>query len=268
VQRASDDFTTKKSNKSTFVLGGALGLLAILIHSLVDFNMHIPSNAILAVTLLALVAGHFRFSTEKYWHTIRFPMRLAVSVVLLGAVTYLSHQTLRRTRETISLVKAESSVNCSDEQIKAYETAFAIEDKNPDTAYSLGECFRLRSWQGFNDYKELAQKAIQWYSIGSRLNPWDPYNFLRSAMCLDWLKDYSAAEPLYQKAMTLDPNGYYTMANVGWHYVQTQDWIKAGDFFLKSWDLNHTDNPIVTNYLALISGKIAEQRSHLQTRKD
>jgi len=61
VQRAPNDFAAKRSNKSSVVLGGSLGLLAMLLHSFVDFNMHIPSNAILAVTLMALVSGYFRF---------------------------------------------------------------------------------------------------------------------------------------------------------------------------------------------------------------
>jgi len=41
------------SNKFALVLGSSVGLTAILIHSLVDFNMHIPANAIMA----SLLAG-------------------------------------------------------------------------------------------------------------------------------------------------------------------------------------------------------------------
>ena len=52
-----------RSNKSALVLGAAAGLFALLLHSAVDFNMHIPANAILAVSLMALLAGHQRFAT-------------------------------------------------------------------------------------------------------------------------------------------------------------------------------------------------------------
>ena len=41
--------TDRGSNKFAFVLGGSMGLAAILAHSVVDFNMHIPANAILAI---------------------------------------------------------------------------------------------------------------------------------------------------------------------------------------------------------------------------
>jgi O-antigen ligase len=268
VQRAPDDFSARRSNKSTFVLGGALGLFAILLHSFVDFNMHIPANAILAVTLLALVAGHFRFATEKYWHTVRLPLRLIVSVVLMAGLAYFCQQNVLRTREVFWLAKAEASPACSDAQITAYQNAFAAEKKNPETAYNIGECYRLRSWQGLENYKEAANEALLWYARGMKLNQWDPYNFLRYGMCLDWLKDHNGAEPYFKKAYELDHNGFYTLANIGWHYVQTEDWIKAGDFFLKSWEFNHMNNPIASNYMGLIAGKVAEQRSHLQTRKD
>lgn len=33
------------------------GIVAILVHSLVDFNLHIPANAILFAVLAALVVG-------------------------------------------------------------------------------------------------------------------------------------------------------------------------------------------------------------------
>src|ERR1044071_10318191 len=41
---AEKDIGRKRSNKFAFVLGESVGLIAILIHSFVDFNMHIPSN--------------------------------------------------------------------------------------------------------------------------------------------------------------------------------------------------------------------------------
>jgi O-antigen ligase len=55
----------KNSNKFALVLGATLGLAAILVHSVVDFNMHIPANAILAIALMALLTSHLRFATDR-----------------------------------------------------------------------------------------------------------------------------------------------------------------------------------------------------------
>ncbi len=109
VQRASNDLSAKRSNKASFVIGGALGLLAILCHSFLDFNMHIPSNAILAVTIMALVSAHFRYATEKHWYTVHLPVRLLVSLLLLAGVGYLGTQAWQLTRESYWLTQAQKS---------------------------------------------------------------------------------------------------------------------------------------------------------------
>jgi tetratricopeptide (TPR) repeat protein len=268
VQRAPNDLNTKRSNKSTVVLGGALGLLAILLHSFVDFNMHIPANAILAVTIMALVAGHFRFATDNYWRTVRWPLRIVVSLVLLAGMFYLSQQTWRRTLETASLGKAENQRNFSEEQTVALKAAFRAEDMNAETAYAIGENYRMRSWQGGDDYRQLAGEAMQWFEKGMRLNPWDPYNFIRYGMCLHWIGSHEKAEAYFKKAYKLDPNGFYTVAHMGWHYVQLEDWIKASEYFRRSWELNYQDNPIASTYLSLVTPRISEQRSKQQMPKN
>lgn len=266
VQRSPNDLGVKRSNKSTFVLGGALGLAAILLHSFVDFNMHIPANAIVVVVLLALVAGHFRFASDRYWQSVRWPLRLGVSAVLGLGLLYLSQQSWKRTQEIAWLNEAESHPYFSDTQTAALKKAFETEPRNPETAYAIGENYRMQSWQGADDYREQAREAMQWFARGMQLNPWDPYPPLRYGMCLDWLADHAAAEAYFKKAYALDRNGFYTLAHLGWHYVQIEDWERASDFFSQSWVLNHADNPIAARYMHLIAPRISEQRAKKAVR--
>src|ERR1041384_5182850 len=72
----------KNSNKFAFVLGASVGLVAILVHSIVDFNMHIPANAILAIALMALLTGHLRFATDRYWISAGRPVKALAGVVM------------------------------------------------------------------------------------------------------------------------------------------------------------------------------------------
>jgi tetratricopeptide (TPR) repeat protein len=218
--------------------------------------------------LLALVAGHFRFATDKYWQTVRWPLRLAVTIVLCMGCLYLSEQSWRRTKEVAWLNKAEASPYFSDTQTAALKQAFQVENGNPETAYAIGENYRMRSWQGGEDFKEQAQEAMRWFAKGMELNPWDPYHFMRYGMCLDWLGDHARAETYFKKAYALDPNGFYTVAHMGWHHVQIEDWEKAGEFFVRSWDLNHANNPMAIRYLQLISPRITEQRSKIKAAKN
>ncbi len=257
VQRAQNDFAAKRSNKSSFVMGGTLGLMAILLHSLVDFNMHIPSNAILAVTLMALVSGYFRFSSESYWHTARWPLRTLTTLILLAGLFFLAQQSWQRTVETAWLVRAKALPANSMQQIGAYEKAFKTDGKNFETAYRIGEDYRMRSWEGGDEYRGLAEKAMEWFQKSMTLNPYEPNNFLRTGMCLDWLGKHELAYSSYQKALLLDPNSYYVHALLGWHYVQLEDWTKAREWFAKSIGLSGPKNLIAQSYLKIIDEKLA-----------
>jgi O-antigen ligase len=258
VQRAQNDFATKRSNKSSFVLGGALGLFAILLHSFVDFNMHIPANAILAVSLMALVTAYFRFATEKYWHTVHGPMRMTLTLFLAGGVVYLGIQSWRRTIETHWLVQAEELPYYSKEQLSVLQKAFAVEPKNFETAYLIGEGYRMTSWQGGEDYKELARTAMLWFKRSMELNPLDPYSVMRYGMCLHWIGQHAEADAYFKRAYELDPNGFYTLAHIGWHYVQLENWAVAKEWFEKSLNLYWRDNPIARSYLEIVNRKLAE----------
>ena len=65
-QRTSSDLSAKTSNRSAFVLGSTAGLGSIALHSFVDFNLHIHSNAMLATTLAELMPAYISIATERY----------------------------------------------------------------------------------------------------------------------------------------------------------------------------------------------------------
>ena len=193
VQRSQNDLAAKRSSKAAFVSGGALGLLAILVHSLLDFNMHIPANAILAVTLMALVAAHYRFASERFWHTVRWPLRIPVTASLLAALAYLGPQAWKRTAQCYWLVKSEDASESSDARLAALKKAWSAEDRDFETAYQAGETLRLQSWQGREGYQSLAQQAMKWFEQAMKLNRYDPHALLRYGMCLHWLGQHEAA---------------------------------------------------------------------------
>ncbi len=258
VKRAPNDLTSKRSNKTSFVMGGSLGLLAILFHSFVDFNMHIPANAILAVTLMALVGGHFRFATESYWHTVRWPLRIPVNILILAMLVFLAQQSWQRTAECWWLVKAQEQPYFSQEQIAALEKAFAVEPRNFETAYNIGEDYRMQSWQGGENYQDLAKSAMQWYKRSMDLNPFDSLVPIRYGMCLHWIGQHADAEPYFKRAYDLDPHGYYTLAHLGWHYVQIEQWAEAQKYLQLSLSLNTGSNPIALSYLNIVAERLAE----------
>jgi O-antigen ligase len=259
VQRSQGDLTSKRSNKSSLVLGGAVGLLAVLLHSVVDFNMHIPSNAILAVTLTALVVGHFRFATESHWQTVRWPLKLPTTAVLLAGLVFLTKESWQRTEERHWLAKAKKAKDYSSEQVAALQKAMAADNTNFETAYQIGEALRVQSWQGEEGYQEVAKTAMKWFQRSMELNRFDPAPVVRYGSCLDWIGQRAEAAKYFQQAVKLDPHGYYTLAWVGWHHVQTEEYNEARQSLKKSLYLNATNNPIANNYMRIVEEKLAEK---------
>jgi len=258
VGGSSADLGGRNSNKFALVLGASGGLLTILFHSAGDFNMHIPANAIVVVTLMALLSSCLRFATDNYWFTARAPFKILATVLLGAGLGYLSWQGLRRAQEYHFFEQAKRAINISPERAALLEKGFAIEPGNPAIAYELGESYRLQSWEGGEDYAELADQAMKWFARGMKLNPYDGYNFLRTGMCLDWTGQHDKAQPFYDRAVELDPNGYYTAANVGWHYVQIKDYAAARLWFERSLHLDWRTNTIAESYLVICRQKMLE----------
>jgi O-antigen ligase len=264
VQRAERDLGRRggTSNRFAFFLGASAGLLALAVHSVVDFNLHVPANAILGVTLLALLTSNVRFATERYWLSARLPVRMLATVVLAGGVAYLGWQGWRRGNEYVWLARAQSPALTLLERAALLEKAFAAEPENFETAYSIGEAYYMQSSVGeLGNYRSQAETAIRWYARAMKLNPFDGYNYLGTGMCLDWLDRHAEAGPFYRRAESLDPNGYYTVAYIGWHYVQVGDYPAAREWLERSLRLEWNENVIGHSYLDLVEQKLAENAS-------
>jgi O-antigen ligase len=260
VRRSPNDFAAKKSNKSAFVLGAASGLLAILLHSFVDFNMHIPANAILAITLMALLSAHLRFATERYWLTLGWSGKTFGTLFILLGVAWFALQGMRRYEEYKWLRLAGLEKELAPERLEPLKKALTAEPKNFQTAYEIGEVLRMQSWEGNDGYKDLATQAMSWFDRSIKLNPYDGYSYLRYGMCLDWLDQTPKATPYFNRASELDPNGYYTVAHQGWHCFNLGDYQTAKSWFERSLQLKPKDNPsqLATSYLRIINRKLAE----------
>jgi O-antigen ligase len=263
VRRAETEFKRGggRSNRFAFFLGASAGLLALAAHSLVDFNLHIPANALLGVTLLALVSSHLRFATEAFWWNARPGLKTLLTAVLISGMVYLIGQEWRHARETYWLHRARSPELTVLDRAAVLEKAYTAEPKNFETAYDIGEAYRLQSFQGGPDYESQAQTARQWYERAKALNRYDGYADLRIGMCLDWLGRLAESEKYYRAAEVLDPNGYFTAANIGWHYFQTGDYAAAREWLERSLRLEWQANPIAQSYLELANRRLVQMAS-------
>jgi O-antigen ligase len=249
IKRDENDFGSGMSSRYAFFLGAVSGLFALAVHSLVDFNLHIPANALAGVVLLALVTANLRFATKRYWVRARLPLQYTITVLLLGGVGLFSIQMWRRAGEMVWTKRAEALEPFSNEQAAALQTALASEPKNYLTAYNIGECYRVQSFDGGDNYVELAKKALDFYQLGARLNPHDAYCPLRIGMCLDWLGRHGDSEKYYSQAESRDPNGNFVVGNIAWHYLQIGDYAAARQWFIRANELGNWHDDTTKNYL-------------------
>jgi O-antigen ligase len=276
VRLSSGDLGGKSgSNKFAFVFGASVGLIAILLHSVVDFNMHIPANAILAIALMALISSHLRFATESFWFRVRLPLKIAASCLALAAFWYLGSQAWRRASEFVWLKRAASAPNFSAAKREILLRAFAIEPMNSQTAYDIGEAFRRQSQEGGQhyegqegvNYRQLAERAMEWFAKSTKLNPWDSRPCAGYGWCLDWLDRQAESGPYFSHAEELDPNNYYNVNNIGLHYVQLGDYAAAKPWFERSMRLSWNDNPIAQSYFNLCCARMEEAATNEITAK-
>ena len=263
VQGSSNDFARKSSNKFALAIGATVGLLGILLHSFLDFNLHVPAVAIWMVTLMAMLSTQCRFATERFWANLGLARKLLATVFLLGGLAVLGYAGTRAGREDYWLGRAAREPDLTLRQQAALERAFAIEPLNPETVRTIGDCYRTRSLLNESDNPDaLANQALAWYRRGIKLDPYNPYNWTGSGMCLDWINagdDASKAEAArdYVRADVLDPNGCFTATLIGRHYMETGDYAAARSWLERSLRLEWVSNDLPREYLASVEARLA-----------
>lgn len=256
--RGSGEFSADGSDRLAFVLGASCGLLAILVHSVTDYNMHIPANAMLVVVWLALLTSQLRYTSNRSWVGSPTLVRGVAAVAILVCIGCLVWQGQVAARQYVWLQRAAKAEPKSDERLEAMERAFAVDPMNPDNAYKIGEAYRSMSWLGLEDHVSQAETALEWFDRTMTLNPYDPYAPMRRGMCLDWLGRSEESESYYNLADELDPRGHFIAAHIGWHYLRIRDLPAAQAWFERSKRLQWKDNDMSDQYLQLIRDQMLE----------
>lgn len=259
VQREGDDFRSRQSNRMAFVLGGSVAVLSLLLHSVVDFNFHIPANATAVVVIMALLAAHYRFATDNFWVQPGLVTRAVTTALGLVVAAWLAHGAFLRAHEQTLLARSDAAPN-AEAQLALLAQAHALEPANADTSFAIGEVKRVTAWERQGEYRELAAEAMVWFDRAAVLNPYDGYSRLRYGMCLDFLGERELAERHFLRALALDPNGGFTLAHVAWHYAQLDDWAKVKTFTERSLHAQPVKNRMAEVYYETAVERLAEAK--------
>ena len=182
--------------------------------------------------------------------------------MVLAGVVYLGNQGWHHANEYVWLRRAAGAPAFSPAQAACLQKAFAADPMNADTACDIGEAFRMQSSEGGENYRQLAEQAMEWFSRSFKLNPWGGYTQMGPwagyGWCLDWLGRFDKSAPYFQRAEELDPNSYVLAAQVGLHYVQVGDFAAARPWFERSLHLEWDGNAIARNYLQIVNNRMLE----------
>ncbi len=220
VERSAGDLRSRNSNRTAFFLGATVGLLSLGAHAVVDFDLHIPAIALSASLVMALLAAHVRFATERFWFTPHWIFRLILTLAAAGAVYWMVPYSLALGREGLALNRVALRREVSPELIADLELAAQQMPDNPRTAYELGENLRRLSFEGGNEWQALAVRAVEWLTRASQLNPYDARCHLALGQTYRWLNDPEKADAAFQKAYLTGPNDMFIAGTLAWYALQ------------------------------------------------
>jgi O-antigen ligase len=260
VRRDGSELAAKPSDRAAAVLGLGIGLLAFALHAVVDFNWHIPANAMLVVAFAALLTSHLRFTSNRYWLNPRLGGRVVLALVGVAGAALLVQQGLLRWREA-RLVQASERAETLLPQVTALEQAVRLEPANADTRSRLGEILRRRSWAGDPAWRSAAEEAWKWFESARARNPWDTFPLLHGGMTLDWLGRHDEAATLFQRAVEMDPNNHYAALLRGWHEMQVSNWAEARQWLERSIKILPWGNWLAHSYLKVVEERLAAQEA-------
>jgi len=195
------------SNTLALQLGALAALVAMLIHSVVDFNLHVPGNALTLAALLGVLAGSPRGrETVPGVFSPTFFSRLVLVGLGIGLAVLITPRWKgeRLSEEARIALRAGEYKRAS---IVAMQASIAQPD-NPYNWFYLGEAYRVMAEA--MPVRHLKEKhftdAVDAYAKAGTIFPEDENFWVRMAQALDGLGRFDEAARAYRKAIALDPH--------------------------------------------------------------
>jgi len=208
ARRLRNPIGRPRSDALALTLGSLGAVAALMAHSVVDFNMHIPGNALVFSFLFGILAnpGAERATEPPKWlsavvllRMLAFPLGVAVVALVVPRIKgeWLSEQARVALRE-----------NNYSQCLPLAKQAIAAQPLNFHNYFYFGEANRAMALNlGMPGVRPLYfQKAANSFREGLKVFPQDESLMVRYAQALDGVGQYGDAERAYRNAIELDPN--------------------------------------------------------------
>ncbi len=219
------------SNAAAWNIGALAAVACLLVHSVVDFNLHIPANALLMAFVFGVLAnpgrslpsareavpGSTPLRGPELWPRLALPALgvwiLAVAMPHLPGAYYAEQArvALRDHRSAAALNYARQGLEHEqrDPLLFSYlgDARLNLAGHGPDTP--MARSFR--------------QAAAEAYQSAVRLSPQDSYLLVRLGETYTWLRNFDAAGETFRQALQWDPNSGYVLTLDGFYLLNRGD---------------------------------------------
>ena len=198
---------------------------ALLVHSLVDYNLHIPANALLLFALTGLALRRFTGEPAPERGGLALPRVLLAGVLALAGIAY----GVELGRTAISDLIYEHAVARSheaapDDSVAAAREALRFDPGNVSALVFLADIQRIEAAHldqpaDVGQRLRLGQSAADAYRTALRLNPLDDTIEASLGLTFDLMYRYPEAYICYAAALRNQPyNGrfWYGLGNLFW----------------------------------------------------
>ncbi len=211
--------STEERGALALQIGAISAVSALLIHAVVDFNFHIPSNLMVAAFLFGLLAAR-RTRAEEWepgWPQRALnavPAGLGLGMLILAAPQFRGEQLAERARKAFVAGDMETVLAVGGQ-------AVAHGARNPELHFEIGEVKRLVSLFMSDPAEQRASlgEAHAAYSASLALYPQEVRCLLRDAWVLGRLGRLTEAEQLLGRAKEIDPKSPapWVCSALHWH---------------------------------------------------
>lgn len=210
-RRESGSAARSLSNGLALQLGAVAAVSAYIVHSIFDFNLHIPANVLLMAFVFGIVANpgsnRNQASVRPQWFDLVWrlvPAAIAV-VIAIQCVRLLPGEYFAE-RARLALRRQHAGTT-----IRFVERALETEQKNPNLYDYLGGAQLMRG-DARSKPDERAwfyRRALEAFHNGRKLAPRDEDFPLQLGNVYDKLGRFEEAEWMYYEALELDPNSIW-----------------------------------------------------------
>ena len=239
-----------KQEKTTsawwLTVGAAASLCGILVHGLVEFNLHIPSNAFMASAVVGLACVSGLSARRRGRRTPYVRMNPVASRIAVGCVAI-----VMLSCSVISICHIIGSQKLQPEHEGAHDVsrlfgARALNPLDPRPFFKLGVSFEKkgREAKSASVAEECYNRARRYYRRAADLDPADPH-YQES---LGWLRawaggqprqeDLRAAEKYLKRATELDPAYPDWSLSLAEFHLQTGRFSKATEYYQRTLSLD------------------------------